>query len=79
MDAAGLRVVQADTGIGFGADHAAQLFQRFSQADASITRRFGGAGLGLSIVHGIVERHGGTVTVDTAPGQGAAFTVRLPR
>ena len=67
-----------DTGIGFGADHTAQLFQRFSQADASITRRFGGAGLGLSICHALTEMMGGRIEAESAPGQGSRFRVELP-
>lgn len=69
----------ADTGPGMEPDEAARVFERFYRTDSSRSRGSGGAGLGLSIVHGIVERHGGTVTVDTAPGEGATFTVRLPR
>ena len=67
-----------DTGIGFGADHAAQLFQRFSQADASITRRFGGAGLGLSICHALTEMMGGRIEAESALGEGSRFRVELP-
>ncbi|BDH59147.1 cell wall metabolism sensor histidine kinase WalK [Tsukamurella sp. PLM1] len=69
----------ADTGPGMEPDEAARAFERFYRTDSSRSRGSGGAGLGLSIVLGIVERHGGTVTVDTAPGEGATFTVRLPR
>ncbi|CAM3142528.1 sensor histidine kinase [Tsukamurella hominis] len=69
----------ADTGPGMEPDEAARVFERFYRTDSSRSRGSGGAGLGLSIVAGIVERHGGTVTVDTAPGEGATFTVRLPR
>ncbi|MFD9826998.1 sensor histidine kinase [Tsukamurella tyrosinosolvens] len=68
-----------DTGPGMEPGEAARVFERFYRTDSSRSRGSGGAGLGLSIVHGIVERHGGTVTVDTAPGEGATFTVRLPR
>ncbi|MET9325542.1 HAMP domain-containing sensor histidine kinase [Tsukamurella sp. NPDC003166] len=69
----------ADTGEGMDPDEAARVFERFYRTDSSRSRGSGGAGLGLSIVQGIVERHGGTVTVETAPGEGATFTVRLPR
>ncbi|MBS4102149.1 sensor histidine kinase [Tsukamurella paurometabola] len=69
----------ADTGPGMEPDEAARVFERFYRTDSSRSRGSGGAGLGLSIVLGIVERHGGSVTVDTAPGEGATFTVRLPR
>ncbi|GAB3129706.1 HAMP domain-containing sensor histidine kinase [Tsukamurella serpentis] len=69
----------ADTGPGMGPDEAARVFERFYRTDSSRSRGSGGSGLGLSIVQGIVERHDGSVTVHTAPGQGARFTVRLPR
>lgn len=69
----------ADTGPGMEPDEAVRVFERFYRTDSSRSRGSGGAGLGLSIVQSIVERHGGTVTVDTVPGEGATFTVRLPR
>ena len=67
-----------DTGIGFDADQAGKLFQRFSQADASITRRFGGTGLGLSICQSIVHMMGGEISARSEPGQGSYFRVQLP-
>ena len=54
------------------------MFQRFSQADASITRRFGGAGLGLSICHALTEMMGGRIEAESAPGEGSRFQVELP-
>ena len=75
-DAARLEV--ADDGPGLEADAAAKVFEPFYRADASRTRQTGGAGLGLAIVEAIVEAHGGAVTLRTAPGAGATFTVRLP-
>ena len=67
-----------DTGIGFDDDVAHRLFQRFSQADGSITRRFGGSGLGLSICQALVEMMGGEVQATSEPGRGSAFEVTLP-
>ena len=75
-DSATLEV--ADDGPGLEPDAAAKVFEPFYRADASRTRQTGGAGLGLAIVEAIVEAHGGTVTLRTAPGAGATFTVRLP-
>ncbi|WP_305093889.1 cell wall metabolism sensor histidine kinase WalK [Prescottella sp. R16] len=69
----------SDTGPGLADADAARVFERFYRTDASRTRTSGGSGLGLSIVAAIVAAHGGTVTVDSAPGAGATFRVRLPR
>ena len=68
----------SDTGIGMTAEQLDKLFQRFQQADASTTRRFGGTGLGLSITKAFSSMLGGTVAVDSMPGRGTSFTVRLP-
>jgi PAS domain S-box-containing protein len=67
-----------DTGIGFDDQAAHRLFQRFSQADGSITRRFGGSGLGLSICQALVEMMGGEVRATSEPGRGSEFEVTLP-
>jgi two-component system OmpR family sensor kinase len=68
----------ADRGPGMTSDRAARVFERFFRADPSRARVSGGSGLGLSIVSAIAEAHGGRVEVETAPGDGATFRVRLP-
>jgi len=68
-----------DTGIGVSAAMLARLFEPLAQADTTLDRRGGGLGLGLSVVKGLVELHGGKVDASSAgEGRGAAFTVRLP-
>jgi signal transduction histidine kinase/ActR/RegA family two-component response regulator len=74
-----LEVRVSDTGEGIDPAFLSQLFERFTQADASTTRKHGGLGLGLSIVRNLVEMHGGTVHGESqGTGQGATFVVRLP-
>ena len=68
----------ADEGPGMTPEDASHVFERFWRADPARTRGHGGAGLGLSIVAAIVEAHGGTVTLETAPGSGSRFHVELP-
>jgi signal transduction histidine kinase len=68
-----------DEGPGLAAADAERVFERFYRADTSRTRAAGGTGLGLSIVASLVRAHGGRVELTTAPGEGATFTVRLPR
>jgi two-component system OmpR family sensor kinase len=60
------------------AEQAQHIFERFYRADAARNRASGGTGLGLAIVAGLVTAHGGEVSVQTAPGQGADFRVKLP-
>ncbi|MGI4810608.1 MAG: ATP-binding protein, partial [Janthinobacterium lividum] len=67
-----------DSGIGMTAEQLGKLFQRFSQADASTTRRFGGTGLGLSITKAFTSMLGGSIDVTSQEGQGSCFTVRVP-
>ena len=69
----------SDTGIGIAPDMVDRLFDVFAQADRSLDRKRGGLGLGLAVVKGLVEQHGGDVRADSAGlGRGAEFTVRLP-
>ncbi|MFN8522721.1 MAG: ATP-binding protein [Chloroflexota bacterium] len=67
-----------DTGEGIPAEHLPRIFDRFYRVDKARSRELGGTGLGLAIVKHIAEAHGGSVSVTSALGQGATFTVRLP-
>ncbi|GAA0985585.1 hypothetical protein GCM10009551_035840 [Nocardiopsis tropica] len=67
-----------DTGVGIAREDLPHVFDRFWRADKSRNRRTGGSGLGLAIVRGLVELHGGSVSVESVRGEGTVFTVRLP-
>jgi signal transduction histidine kinase len=67
-----------DTGVGICADDLPHVFERFYRAAKDRSRTTGGAGLGLSIARWIAERHGGEIQVESTPGAGSVFRVRLP-
>jgi len=69
----------ADTGIGMTPEQMDKMFQPFSQADASTTRKYGGTGLGLAICHAFCDMMGGSIGLDSVYGRGTTFTVRLRR
>ena len=69
----------ADTGIGMTEEQQRHVFEAFTQADSSITRRFGGTGLGLTITRRMAELMGGSVSVTSTPGAGSTFTLTLPK
>ncbi|MFA6542338.1 MAG: ATP-binding protein, partial [Bacteroidota bacterium] len=68
-----------DTGIGIKKEDLRKLFKPFSQIDAGLTRNHEGTGLGLSICQKLVEKLGGTLSVESVPGTGSTFSVALPR
>ena len=69
----------ADTGIGMTAEQMAKLFQEFSQASSTTASKYGGTGLGLAISKRFCQMMGGDIMVESEPGKGSVFTVRLPR
>jgi PAS domain S-box-containing protein len=74
-----LEIAVSDTGVGIALEYAERIFDRFSQADASTTKNYGGLGLGLAIAKQIVELHGGTIHVNSAgTGAGSTFVIHLP-
>jgi signal transduction histidine kinase len=69
----------SDTGIGMTAEQMGKLFQEFSQASSTTASKYGGTGLGLAISRRFCQMMGGDITVDSEPGRGSTFTIRLPR
>jgi signal transduction histidine kinase/CheY-like chemotaxis protein len=76
-DRLGLELCVRDSGIGIPADRQAEIFSAFEQADAQVAQRFGGTGLGLSISRQLARMMGGDIEVESQPGQGARFTLRV--
>jgi signal transduction histidine kinase len=74
----GVRVAVSDTGIGMTQEQLGRLFQPFQQADSSTSKKYGGTGIGLAISRRLAEMMGGDLVVESAPGRGSTFTVRLP-
>jgi signal transduction histidine kinase/DNA-binding response OmpR family regulator len=73
-----LLFIVSDTGIGIAPDKLPSIFDRFNQAEADITRKFGGTGLGLTIVRQLVELQHGRIIVESEPGKGSTFKIELP-
>lgn len=73
-----MRLAVKDTGIGIAADRLEKIFEPFAQADASMSRRFGGTGLGTTISRQLVELMGGRLRVESTEGQGSCFSIELP-
>ena len=79
LEDAGFELSVSDTGIGIAADKLPLLFGRFSQVDHAATRRYGGTGIGLALVRELAQLMGGMAGVESEPGRGSRFFVRLPR
>jgi two-component system phosphate regulon sensor histidine kinase PhoR len=78
VDAAGGHLVVRDTGMGIAPEHLPRLTERFYRVDAGRSRKQGGTGLGLAIVKHAMQRHGGTLTIQSVEGQGSTFSCHFP-
>jgi PAS domain S-box-containing protein len=67
-----------DTGIGIAPEHQERMFQPFIQIDSRLSRQYNGSGLGLALVHKMAQLHGGTISLESTPGEGSRFTIKLP-
>ena len=76
-DDAATHLAVRDSGVGIPEDRLAAIFERFSQADGSVTRRYGGTGIGLAFAREVVQLHGGRIDVESVVGEGSTFTVSL--
>ncbi len=74
-----IKISVNDNGIGIPTDKQKDLFKKFYQVDASLTRERGGSGLGLAIVKGIIDAHGGKIGVQSTPDVGTTFTFTIPK
>jgi signal transduction histidine kinase len=74
-----VEIAVIDTGVGIAADQQALVFEEFRQAGGDYLRKAEGTGLGLALARRFVELHGGTLRVESAPGQGSTFAFDLPR
>jgi signal transduction histidine kinase len=72
-------IAVSDTGIGIPAEEQERLFSRFFRSTLAVAEEIQGTGLGLTLVQSVVDRHGGTVEIDSVEGEGTTVTVRLPQ
>ncbi|MCP4132410.1 MAG: response regulator, partial [bacterium] len=77
-DDTNFRITVSDTGIGIPEDKLEAIFERFTQVDASLSRKYDGTGIGLSLTKEIVDMHNGTISAESSAGNGAQFTISLP-